>query len=223
VRRHLRHNRPVDEALAQSFLDKEAIFELVRLERFWRDKGDWDRLAEAYVEDSWVRTTWFEGTGREFAEASRVMAERGRHSRHPIVPIWARIAGDRALVESSAEIQNRGLLDGVEVDTVQYCRFFSRVRRTGAGWRLVSFEGIYTKDTITPVNPGETVALDWDVLGTLRPSYRIWAYMMGLRGYQVSQEKIGDDRPDLLRAFYAHAEHWLATGENRDLGVESRL
>jgi len=42
---------------------------------------------------------------------------------------------------------------------------------------------------------------------------------MALRGYEVSQEKIGDYRPDLLEAFYAHAERWLATGENRDLGV----
>jgi len=70
----------VDEGLLQSCLDREAIFELVRLERFWRDQGEWDRLAEAYVDDSWVRTTWFEGAGREFAEASRVMAERGTRS-----------------------------------------------------------------------------------------------------------------------------------------------
>jgi hypothetical protein len=147
------------------------------------------------------------------------MAERGRHSRHPIVPIWARIIGDRALVESSAEIQDRSVLEGAEVDTVQYCRFFSRVRRTPRGWLLVSFEGLYTKDTIDPVNPADELLLDWDELRKLRPSYRIWAYLMALRGYEVSQEKIGDDRPDLLEAFYAHAEHWLATGENRDLGV----
>jgi hypothetical protein len=111
------------------------------------------------------------------------------------------------------------VIEGVEVDTVQYCRFFSRVRRTADGWRLASFEGIYTKDTIAPVNPADELLLDWDALGKLRPSYRIWAHLMSLRGYMVSQEKIGDDRPDLLEAFYAHAEHWLETGENRDLGV----
>ncbi|HEY1777256.1 MAG TPA: nuclear transport factor 2 family protein [Solirubrobacteraceae bacterium] len=210
----------MDDAQLLNLLDERAIFELVRLERFWRDQGEWQQLADAYVEDSWVRTTWFEGTGRDFAEASRVMAERGRHSRHPIAPIWARIQGDRALVESSAEIQNRSVLDGVEVDTVQYCRFFSRVQRTARGWRLASFEGIYTRDTIAPVNPADTLPIEWEALLKLRPSYRIWAYLMSLRGYSVSQDKIGDDRPDLLAAFYAHAEHWLATGENRDLGVE---
>ena len=147
------------------------------------------------------------------------MAERGRHSKHPIAPIWARINGDRALVESNAEIQNRSILEGIEVDTVQYCRFFSRVRRTPDGWRLVSFEGIYTKDTIAPTDPADQLPIDWDAMRKLRSSYRVWAYLMALRGYEVSQEKIGDDRPELLEAFYAHAEHWLATGENRDLGV----
>jgi hypothetical protein len=207
-----------DNALAE-LLDKQAIFELVRMERFWRDQGEWEKLAGAYVEDSWIRTTWFEGNGRDFTDASREMAQRGRHSKHPIAPIWARISGDRALVESNAEIQNRSIIEGIEVDTVQYCRFFSRVRRTPAGWRLVSFEGIYTKDTIAPTDPADQLPIDWEAMRKLRSSYRVWAYLMALRGYEVSQEKIGDDRPDLLEAFYAHAEHWLATGENRDLGV----
>jgi hypothetical protein len=207
-----------DNALAE-LLDKQAIFELARMERFWRDQGEWEKLAGAYVEDSWIRTTWFEGNGRDFTDASREMAQRGRHSKHPIAPIWARISGDRALVESNAEIQNRSIIEGIEVDTVQYCRFFSRVRRTPAGWRLVSFEGIYTKDTIAPSDPADQLPIDWEAMRKLRSSYRVWAYLMALRGYEVSQEKIGDDRPDLLEAFYAHAEHWLATGENRDLGV----
>ncbi|HEX4033576.1 MAG TPA: nuclear transport factor 2 family protein [Solirubrobacteraceae bacterium] len=209
----------MDEHALAELLDREAIFELVKLERHWRDQGDWEKLAAAYVEDSWIRTTWFEGNGRDFAEASRVMAERGRHSKHPISPIWARVNGDRGLVESNAEIQNRGVIEGIEIDTVQFCRFFSRVRRTDAGWRLVSFEGIYTKDTITATNPADSLPLDWDALRELRPSYRVWAYLMMLRGYEVSQEKIGDDRPDLLSEFYANADHWLETGENRDLGV----
>ena len=207
------------DAALRELIDKHEIFELVRMERHWRDQGEWELLAGAYVEDSWIRTTWFEGNGRDFAAASREMAERGRHSRHPIWPIWARVNGDRALVESNAQIINRSVLDGVEVDTVQYCRFFSRVRRTADGWRLVSFEGIYTKDSIAPTDPAEKLPIDFEAMRRLRSSYRVWAHLMTLRGYEVSQEKIGDDRPDLVRDFYAHAEHWLATGENRDLGT----
>jgi hypothetical protein len=185
--------------------DRAAIAELIRMERFHRDRRRWDELADDYVEDSRVKTTWFQGTGREFAEASREMADRGRLSIHLITPTDIRINGDRALCESHAQILNRSVVHGVEVDMTQYCRFFSRVVRTPRRWRLASFDGIYHKDTIVPVNPGETVPLDWDRLRELRPSYRIWAYTIALRGYEIGQQELGDDRPDLLEPFYAEA------------------
>jgi hypothetical protein len=193
--------------------DRQAIADLVRLERFHRDRRRWDELADDYIEDSRVKTTWFEGTGREFAAASRDMAERGRESIHLIAPAEIRVNGDRGLCESNAQIVNRSVVHGVEVDMVQYCRFFSRIVRTPAGWRLASFDGIYHKDTITPVDPSQTVELDWDRLRELRPSYRIWAYAIGLKGYEIGQDELGDDRPDLLEPFYAAAERWLAGEE----------
>jgi SnoaL-like domain len=190
--------------------DRRAIADLVRMERFHRDRRHWDELADDYIEDSHVRTTWFDGTGREFAAASRDMARRGRESVHLITPTDIRINGDRALSESHAQIHNRSVVHDVEVDMVQYCRFFSRVVRTPDGWRLASFDGIYHKDTIVPVNPGDTVPIDWEALRGLRPSYRIWAYAIGLKGYEIGQDELGDDRPDLLEPFYAAAERWLA-------------
>jgi hypothetical protein len=186
------------------------ILRLVRLERFLRDQGDWDALAACYVEYSSVRTTWFDGTGPGFAEASRVMAERGRHSKHMIWPGSVRIAGGRALSESPAAIVNRSTIDGIEVDMVQWCRFHSRLVRTGEGWRLASFEGIYQKDEIHPVWPGELLPARWrEEIRPLRPSYRIWAWAMIRRGYDVSSELLGDDRPDLLKSFYAGEDSWL--------------
>jgi hypothetical protein len=32
------------------------------------------------------------------------------------------------------------------------------------------------------------------------------------RGYTLNPELLGDDRPDLLEAFYAHEKEWLETG-----------
>jgi hypothetical protein len=200
-----------DRALAE-LLERETIFNLLRLERFWRDQGEWDTLADCYTEDARIRTTWFDGTAAEFVEASREMAERGRRSKHMITPTYLRINGDRALAESLGEIHNRSTFDGVEVDMVQYCRFFSRLRRASAGWRLASFEGIYQRDTIQAVNPGDRLELDWDELRRFRPSYRIWSYALSRQGYEIAQDRIGDDRPDLLRAFYAAEEHWLEAG-----------
>ena len=199
--------------------DKQAIIELVRIERFWRDRAEWDRLAACYTEDSHVRTTWFDGTGKEFATASREMAERGRLSTHLITPTWIRIQGDRALSESLMEIHNRSTLEGIEVDTIMYGRFFSRLVRTAQGWRLASFDGIYHKDVIAPVNPADKVPIDWAELRRFRPSYRIWAYMISRRGYTVTEDELGDDRPDLLQAFYRAAEQWLETGDLPDNGL----
>ena len=196
-------------------LDRARIAELVRLERFYRDQGEWEKLHACYTDDATVTTTWFDGTAKEFAEASQEMAvQRGRHTKHLITPTNIRINGDRALVESYGEIHFRDDLEGVEVDTIMYCRFFSRVRRTADGWRLASFEGIYQRDVITPVDPAESLPVDWNELRRLRPSYRVWAYTLGRRGYDVSSEKVGDDRPDLVAAFYAAADRWLETGES---------
>jgi hypothetical protein len=193
-------------------LDEAAVTRVIRLERFLRDQGNWEALAACYMADSCVRTTWFHGSGAEFAEASRLMAVNGRHSKHMIWPASVRVNGDRALSESPAAILNRSVIDGVEVDMVQWCRFFSRLVRTAEGWRLASFEGIYQKDEIRPVWPGERLPDGWRLeILPFRESYRVWAWAMERRGYQVSPELLGDDRPDPLKAFYAVEERWLAS------------
>jgi hypothetical protein len=203
----------VEQQSLAEYLDKEAISELVRLERFWRDRGEWEKLAACYVEDSRVKTTWFEGTGQEFAEASREMAARGRTSTHPITPVHIRVNGDRALSESMAEIHTRWTIDGVELDLVMECRFFSRVVRTPGGWRFASFDGIYHYDRIVPVNPADSLPVAWEELQRLRPSYRSLAWALSRGGYAVGDEELGDDRPDLLEPFYRAAERWLESGE----------
>ncbi len=191
-------------------LDKLEIVELVRMERYWRDTAQWDRLAAAYTEDSQVRTTWFDGSGSEFAAASKEMANRGRLSRHLITPTYVRVEGDRALVDSYGEIHNRERIEGAEVDILMYCRFFSRVRRTAEGWRLASFDGIYLKDQLTPVEPGASLPIDWSAVEAFpRPSYRVWAYTLSLKGYEIGTEELAEDRPEQSEEFLAAAERWL--------------
>ena len=81
-----------------------------------------------------------------------------------------------------------------------------------AAWRLASFEGIYQRDHMRSVNPAEPLPVDWELVKTLRPSYRFLAYTQLRRGYKVNPELLGDDRPDLLEAFYAQERRWLETG-----------
>lgn len=200
------------------------IADLVRRERLYRDLGKWDALADLYSDDSHVRTTWFDGNGKEFAEASKEMAEkRSRHSKHPIWPVEIRVNGDRAVSESLAEIQNRDTLDGVWVDTTQYCRFISKFVRIDGVWKVKTFEAIYQKDTIQPVYPGDVPPIDRAEAESYRPSYRIWAYMLSRKGYEIPQDDriVGEDRPDLVAKLYAEHDEWLRHGESSaqaDLG-----
>lgn len=202
--------RPVEPAL-QALCDKMEIIELVGSERLWRDTGQWDKLADAYTEDARIKTTWFDGSAEEFLAQSRGRSQRVGQMKHPIVPIYVRVVCDRALVESRAQIQNRSQILGVWLDLTQHVRFMSRVRRTAGGWRLQSFEGIYEKGTVAPVNPDDKLPFKWsEVEGSVkRPSYQLWAWLMGHRGHEVSGELLGDDRPEQLREFYEGEEAWL--------------
>lgn len=198
----------------QNFFDRQEILELVRLERFWRDQRQWQKLADAYVDDSQVCTTWFLGTGKEFAAASQELAEkRGSKTKHTIFPTYVRVNGDRAICESPGTIHGRNLFGGVEVDMVSYARFHSLAVRTTRGWRLKSFMGIYSRDTMTAVNPNDALPVDWNEIKKFRPEYRFLCYTMMQRGYSVSQELPGDERPDILKAYYAKTDRWLETGE----------
>jgi SnoaL-like domain len=194
-------------------LDRTEIFDLVRFERLCRDQRDFSGMVACYVANAPVRTTWFDGTVEDFAEASRRKMTSGSQAKHWIMPARLEIAGARALVESPALIFDRLTFDGIEFDIFQYCRFVSRVIKTTAGWRLGSFEGIYQRDQMQTVDPRQPLPVDWDVIATLRPSYKFIGYTQVKRGYNVNPNLLGDDRPDLLDAFYAREQKWLKTGE----------
>jgi hypothetical protein len=193
-------------------IDRTEIFDLVRYERLCRDQRDFAGMVGCYVANAPVRTTWFDGTVEDFAEASRKKMTSGSQAKHWIMPARLDIKDDRALVESPACIFDRLTFDGIEFDTFQYCRFVSRVARTAAGWKLASFEGIYQRDQMQTVDPRDPLPVDWEVIKTLRPSYKFIGYTQVKRGYKVNPELLGDDRPDLLEAFYARERKWLETG-----------
>ncbi len=206
--------RPTYDERISLLLERSDIFDLVRRERFYRDQRDWDGLIGSYIAKAPVRTTWFDGSIEDFVEASRrkMTGPGASAAKHWIFPTALTIKGERALIESPAAIFDRLSFDGVEFDSFQYCRFVSRLVRNAAGWRLASFEGIYQRDHLRSVNPSEPLPVDWDVIKTLRPSYKFLAYTQLRRGYKVDPELLGDDRPDLLAAFYARERQWLESG-----------
>ncbi len=201
------------EKRIERLLDRTEIFYLIRFERLCRDIKDWDGLVGSYVLGSPVRTTWFDGTIEEFAEASKAKMGAGSGAKHWVFPAKLHEKGGRAICESPAYISDRLTIEGVEFDVKAHVRFHSRVVLTDIGWRLNSFEGIYESDSVQPVNPADTLPIDWNIVNAMRPSYRFLGFCQAYRNYDVSQELLGDDRPDLLEAFYAAERKWVATGE----------
>jgi len=203
---------PSDDRLAV-VLDREEIFDLVRRERFARDQRRFDVMKACFHSDARIRTSWFDGKADDYVNTTASRAGRYGNSKHWVFPGFLKIAGDRATVESPALIFNRFLLEGTEVDTHVFCRFFSRVERRDDVWRLMSFEVIFERDVMRTVNPQHQLPVDWNRLESYSPSYRVLTYVQESRGISVNPDLYGDDRRDQLDEFHAGEDLWLAGGD----------
>jgi hypothetical protein len=204
---------PSREARLQRLIDRMEIIDLIRHERWCRDMKDWPGLVVCYVAGSPIRTTWFEGTIEAFAKASEAKMKRDSAAKHWIWPSSIQIVGARATCESWSFMFDRLNFDGVEFDYNSFLRFFSRLVKTDDnGWRMCSFEGIYSRDALTAINPDDVLPVDWDEAAKIRKSYRLMGYTQIKRGYAVPDDLIGDDDIPGRDAFYAEAKAWLAAG-----------
>ncbi|WP_432841709.1 nuclear transport factor 2 family protein [Dactylosporangium sp. CA-092794] len=206
--------------MSADFADKLAVAELAQTERAARDAQRWELMAGCYhPDDNRVFLSWFDGTAAQFIAASRAMAaEPGGHAIHSLGPSLVRVAGDRALVETPCAILFRRTFAGIECDMTAYCRHHSRVRRVAGRWRLVSFVGVYEKNTLVPVLPGTAPALDAAKLAGYRASYAFQSYFRAQEGKPVHHDRPGVDRPDLVARFLDAEDTWLS-GADVPLGV----
>lgn len=205
---------PDTDRRLQEMLDREELFDLVRRERFARDQRRFDVMAACFTSDACIRTSWYDGQGGDaYVEASRAFMDRNGNGKHWVFPAYAEIVADRATVESPAMIFSRVRIGGVEVDFHVFCRFFSRAVRAEDGWKLASFDVLFERDVMKPVNPADSMPIDWTRLDQLRPSYKFLAYVQETRGIVVNPDLYGDDRMAELDAFHKRERAWLA-GEN---------
>lgn len=187
-----------------------ALFAIVGQERLARDTHAWAAMERLYWPGARVRVTWFDGTAEEFIDSSRESVRPGRIGGfHEAVPVRAEVQGSRALVESRGQVLLRPQVAGVECDLTSWCRFVAGLERRGGEWRMSFFDNIYVKDRVDPVVPGASVEVDEQSLTAKRASYRWLAYTNEARGIPVPDDLPGDDRPDLVEAFWAEARAWL--------------
>jgi SnoaL-like domain len=190
--------------------DIDEIQQLILRERQGRDRGWWDRMRAAYSADATVTISWFQGSASEFITRSEQMAANGDRAAHRLSPPVIDIFGDRAVAEVPAGIEVRAEIGGAEVDLVSYTRLLYRAERVSVDtWRLCSLAAVYERDTMVPVLPGTVLAIDHARLARLRPTYRWLAYHLCEKGYPVSPDLPGDDRPETVQAVYSYAFDWL--------------
>jgi hypothetical protein len=198
--------------------DKLAIREVIENWALWRDAGDWDRFATVWHEDGWMTATWFQGPAQQFIEVSRAGFERGVSILHFLGGFTCDIAGNRAIAQTKMTINQRAMVDGLEVDVVCTGRFydFFEKRATGPerpqgvdGWAIVRRQPIYEKDRMDPVEPSRRVMLDVTVLSKFPEGYRHLGYLQSKNGFTVKGNLPGL-RGQAVETLYAEGRAWLA-------------
>ena len=189
--------------------DETTIRALIETWAVARDSADWERLASVWHEGGTMRATWFEGTGSDFIERSRMAWAKGVNVTHALGGSMVDVAGDRALAQTRMSITQRTSLAGQEVDVICVGRFVDFFSRRDRRWGLDARKLVYENDRIVPVVPGGPLDLDADLLARFPPGYRHLAYVQTRAGMEVAQGLPGRRGP-ATDALMAEARAWLA-------------
>ena len=189
--------------------DTLAIREVIENWALWRDAGDWDRFASVWHEDGWMTATWFQGPAEQFIKVSREGFERGVNILHFLGGFTCDVAGKRAISQTKMTINQRAMVDGLEVDVVCIGRFYDFLEKRNDRWAIVRRQPIYEKDRMDPVEPSRRLMLDVTVLSKFPEGYRHLAYLQSKNGFTVKGNLPGL-RGQVVETLYAEGRDWLA-------------
>lgn len=139
---------------------------------------------------------------------SKQMADGGAAASHTISPIEVAFNGAKALSLSTGSITVRFERDGSFYDCVSWTRFVSRLERTAEGWKMLTLEAIYERDSIIPVVPGASTSVSFNP-STARQSYRCLAWLLAQKGYVINDRLPGLDWPESVQNFMDNQYQWL--------------
>lgn len=194
-------------------VDRMAIREAVENWVVWRDAGDWERFATVWHPEGRMMATWFQGTAREFIEASRQGWEQGVHILHFLGGTAVDLAGARAVAQTKMTILQRAEVDGVLCDVTCIGRFYDFFERHEGAWKIVLRQPTYEKDRIDPVDPAASLTLDEALLAAYPVGYRHLAYLQAKLGFPVKPDMPGLTGPE-VEALYERGAGWLAGRES---------
>jgi hypothetical protein len=188
--------------------DRLAIREVIENWALWRDAGDWERFATVWHDDGWMTATWFQGPARQFIEVSRAGFERGVSILHFLGGFTCDIAGNRAISQTKMTINQRAMVDGLEVDVVCTGRFYDFLEKRENRWAIVRRQPIYEKDRMDPVEPSRRLMLDVTVLSKFPDGYRHLGYLQSKNGFTVKGNLPGL-RGSAVETLYSEGRAWL--------------
>jgi hypothetical protein len=189
--------------------DVSLISQLILHEREGRDRGWFDQEASAFLPDSTVKVSWFDGSGADFVAGSRKSFDAGVHPVHHMCAPVVHVQGDRGVVEVSADIASEGQWGGIDAYVVASCRLLYTVEKRDGTWGIASMTCIYERDTVVPVNVGETPQVDPAELAKYRKPYRNLAYQLASLGTPPGDDLWGDDQPEKLKGLYDQVFSWM--------------
>lgn len=189
--------------------DIDVLTQLVLKERQGRDRGWWQQMRDVYWPDGRIQLSWFTGAAHDFVDASERMSGRGDTSTHRLSPPVVHVVGDRALIQVSAAIEVSIEVDGASGVLVSYARIEYRAERRDGEWKLSALETIYERDALMAKVPGQSLKIDAETLAKHRPSYALLSSLLESRGYPVTDDLLGDDRPEQIEEFYRREFDWL--------------
>lgn len=192
-------------------LDQFQIAQLAQNWGNWRDTGKWEQLRDCYTPDATMVTSWYKGPATGFLDASeqgRARQPKDRGGLHVIGGTTSEVNGNRATAETRITLLLRSVLHGKLVDITVYGRFIDCLLKTRDRWRIQAREPVYDKDSLRPVDPGDTLALDATELSKYPAGFRHLAYVQASDGLTVTLS-IPDPYSKEEQAIYARGKAWL--------------
>jgi hypothetical protein len=198
---------------ATSFADKAACAELIQNWGVFRDQGKWKELRGTFTPDGHISVSWFRGPFEQFVERCRASFGTGHSwSRHHLFAPVIKLAGDRAVAETSVIIRVRQPFDGIAVDLTSCSRFLDRIERRAEGWLIAERTAIYERDRLDPVEPSDAFDELFKTANTAQypEQYRYMAFRLAHAEGRSLAPVIYRDGGKETADLYARFSDWLA-------------
>jgi hypothetical protein len=198
---------------ATSFADKAACAELIQNWGVFRDQGKWKELRGTFTPDGHISVSWFRGPFEQFVERCRASFGTGHSwSRHHLFAPVIKLAGDRAVAETSVIIRVRQPFNGIAVDLTSCSRFLDRIERRAEGWLIAERTAIYERDRLDPVEPSDAFDELFKTANTAQypEQYRYMAFRLAHAEGRSLAPVIYRDGGKETADLYARFSDWLA-------------